>query len=237
MPRNGASSSFRAGARAAAPLLLGMAPFGAVAGIATVEAGLSPLQGQAMSVIVFAGAAQLAALQLIENGAAALVVVATALIINLRLAMYSASLAPHLQHLSPRQKLPLAYALTDQAYAVAVTRFGEGLPRTERRSYYLGAAGAIWATWQTATAAGLFVGAGVPEAWDLSFAVPLTFMALLVPALKDRPAVAAAAVGGFVAAAAFALPFNLELIVAALSGIGAGLLAEKAVSVPEEDAP
>lgn len=239
MVHTGAWGSFWAGARTAAPLLLGMIPFGLVAGIAAVEAGLTAFQGQALSIIVYAGAAQLAALQLIEHGAAPLVVAATALIINLRFVMYSASLAPHLQYLSARQKLPLAYVLTDQAYAVAVTRFDRGLPPAARRPYYLGAALAVWITWQGATAAGLLVGAGVPEAWDLGFAVPLTFMALLVPTLKDRPAVAAAAVGGLVAAAAFALPFNLGLIVAALCGVGAGLLAEAFVPKrqKEEEAP
>ena len=184
-----------AGAKAVAPVLLGVAPFATVAGVAGVEAGFTPWQAVGMSLIVFAGAAQLAGIHLLGEGASALVVMLTAAVINLRFVMYSASIAPHFERAGSGAKALFAYLLTDQAYAVAVTRFREAEP-ISKGSFYVGAALAMWGTWQLGTAAGALVGAGVPEGWSLDFAVPLTFIALLVPNIKDRPGLFAALVGG-----------------------------------------
>ena len=216
------------GVRDIAPILPGVVPFGMISGIAAVDAGIPPGTAMAMSLIVYAGAAQLATVQLIVTGALPVVMVLTALIINLRFAMYSASLAPHFQHLPLRWRWPLAYMLADQAYAVAITRFthGEHLLANQKHWYYFGAAVVMWATWQLSSAAGIFLGANVPPSWSLDFAIPLTFMALLVPTLRDNAAVIAALTGGAVATIAAGLPFNLGLVLAAISGIGAGLLVE-----------
>lgn len=218
-------AAFVSGARDGSPLLLGLVPFGLVAGVTAVGAGLDPFQAAAMSVFIFAGASQLAAIELIGRNAPALVVVVTVLVVNLRMMMYSASIAPYFRHLSRRWKWPLAYLLTDQAYALSLREFTEN-EATERRWYYLGVAVTLWAFWQVATVVGIVVGAQVPESWGLEFAVPLTFMALLVPVLKDRATEAAALVGGVVAVAAAGLPFNLGLITAALLGVLGGLIVE-----------
>jgi predicted branched-subunit amino acid permease len=140
--------------------------------------------------------------------------------------MYSASLAPYFRELAGRWRAGLAYLLTDQAYALSVTRFRADEP-VERRWFYLGAAAPLWVVWQLCTVAGVLAGARVPESLPLEFAVPLTFLALLVPAVGDRPSAAAAAVAGTVAVVGADLPLNLGLVVGALAGVAVGLLTER----------
>ena len=214
-----------AGVRDVSPLLLGIAPFALVAGIAAVDAGLGLAEAVGMSVIVFAGASQLAALELLGENAPLAVVVGTAVVINLRMLMYSASIAPHFAEYGRRLRAGLAYLLTDQAYALSVAEFDED-PDRNRWRYYLGAAASLWVVWQIGTVAGVVLGAGVPDAWGLTFAVPLVFLALLVPAMKDRPTTVAGVAGGAVAVVAAGLPLNLGLLVGALCGVAAGLVTE-----------
>ncbi|RBI61799.1 branched-chain amino acid ABC transporter permease [halophilic archaeon] len=197
-----------------------------VAGVAAVNAGVPAIQALAMSVVIFAGASQLAAAELIGESAPVGVVVLTVLVVNLRMMMYSASIAPYFERQPARWKAVLSYLLTDQAYAVSVMKF-ERDETTSRRWYYLGVASPLWVSWQIATVAGILLGANVPTGWHLDFAVPLVFLAVLVPSVTDRPTVVAALVGGGVAVAAGGLPFDLGLVVAAVAGIVAGLLAEE----------
>ncbi|MDB9278907.1 AzlC family ABC transporter permease [Halorubrum ezzemoulense] len=218
-----------AGVRDVSPLMLGVAPFALVAGIAAVDAGLGLAEAVGMSVIVFAGASQLAALELLGENAPLAVVVGTAAVINLRMLMYSASIAPHFADYGRRLRAGLAYLLTDQAYALSVAEFDEN-PDRSRWRYYLGAAAPLWIVWQIGTVVGVVLGAGVPDAWGLTFAVPLVFLALLVPAMKDRPTTVAGVAGGAVAVVAAGLPLNLGLLVGALCGVAAGLVTEVRVS-------
>jgi predicted branched-subunit amino acid permease len=223
------TAEFRRGVRASLPILLGITPFALVSGVAAVRTGLSPTQAMGLSVIVFAGASQLAALDLLGRDASLAVVVVTAGVINLRMVMYSASLAPHLRSLPGRVKAGAAYLLTDQAFAVALARFtGEETPGSlsGRLWFYLGVAASLWAVWQAGTVAGILLGRGVPDAWRLEFAIPLVFLAILVPAVEDRPTLVAAAVGGGVALAGAGLPLNLGLLAGATAGIAAGMLTE-----------
>jgi predicted branched-subunit amino acid permease len=230
------TAEFRAGARAALPILLGLAPFALVSGVAAVRTGLSPVQAMGLSVVVFAGASQLAALDLLGRDASLGVIVVTAAVINLRLLMYSASIAPHFRTFAARWKAVCAYLLTDQAYAVSLARFDAGADDgasgadapAEKRAFYLGIAATLWAVWQIGTAAGIALGAGVPDRWGLEFAVPLVFLAVLVPALVDRATVAAGVVGGGVALAGAGLPLNLGLLAGASVGIAAGMAVEGA---------
>jgi len=218
-------SAFRQGVRDVTPLLLGIIPFGFIAGIATVNAGLGLPEAVGLSAIVFAGAAQLAALDLIGRDAPLAIVVVTAVVINLRMLMYSASLAPHLQHLSSRTKAAVAYLLTDQAYALAIARYRtEGSTRSV--AYYFGVAVTLWVVWQLTTVAGVVLGTSVPESLGLEFAVPLVFLALLIPAMEDGPTTVAGILGGIVAVVTAGLPLNLGLLVGATAGILAGLLTE-----------
>ena len=212
--------------RDVAPMMLGVAPFGMITGVSSAAVGLGPADALAMSAFVFAGASQLAGLALLGGGAAAWVIVLTTLMINLRMAMYSASIAPWLRDLRPGTRLGLAYLMTDQAYAFSILRYRREGADFGRRDYYLGVALPLWFLWMGATAAGVLLGAQIPPSWQLDFAVPLTFLALLAPAVADRPGLVAALVGGTLALALQGLPYNLGLIVAALAGIAAGTAAE-----------
>lgn len=227
-------ADFRRGVRDVAPLLLGVAPFGLVAGIAAANAGLDLTQAVGMSVIVFAGASQLAALDLIGRDAPLSVVVLTAVVINLRMLMYSASIAPHFRTFAARVKAGLAYLLTDQAYALSIASY-RAEESIDRVAYYLGVAVTLWIVWQVTTAAGVLLGTGVPDAWGLEFAVPLVFLALLIPAMEDGPTTVAGLAGGTVAVVGAGLPLNLGLLVGASVGIVAGLLAERPMEVTATD--
>jgi len=224
----------RDGVRDALPLLLGIVPFALVAGVAGVEAGLTPLQTVGLSVIVFAGASQLAAIDLLGRDAALGVVVITVVVINLRMLMYSASIAPYFRDLSARVRAGCAYLLTDQAYALALARY-TGDRELRRPYYYLGVAVTLWVVWQAGTVVGVVFGAAVPDGWRLGFAVPLVFLALLVPAVSDAPELAAAVVAAAVAVAGAGLPFNAGLLAGAGVGVAVGIGAEAVVPGAGDD--
>jgi 4-azaleucine resistance transporter AzlC len=231
LPKTAAKSSpaaaLIAGARAIVPVLFALLPFGLAFGATAAGSGFSPIEALGMSVIMAAGAAQLAAVQLISAGASVVVVVLTVLVINLRFMLYSASLAQHFGSLPLRWKGLLSYHLTDQAYAATITRFDEGeTNEPDKRWYFLGTGLAIWTTWQVATMMGVFLGAWVSEDWSLDFVLPLIFIALAVPAVKDRTTGAAALSAGAAAVFAAAMPLNLGLITAVLVGVSGGLIAE-----------
>lgn len=226
---------FIAGVTATTPVMLGVIPFGLIAGAAAIGAGLSFLQAVAFSIVVFAGASQLAMIDLLGQDAALIAVVGTALIINARMIMYSASLAPHMIDDDGRWRGLMAYLMTDQAFALSVTRYAEGMDGvTRRRWYYLGAATPLWVVWQACTIIGAIVGTSVPGWLPLEFAVPLTFLALLVPALRTRAHVVAAGVGGGVATVGVALPYNLGLLLGALTGVGIGTVIATIDGQPED---
>ena len=220
------SKNFWAGVRAEIPLLVGVFPFGMIYGALALSAGLPPPAAQMMSSIVFAGSAQFITAQLVHEATPALVILLTIAVVNLRHMLYSASLAPYLASLSTRWKALLSYLLTDEAYAPTVIRYEEEGPTPHGHWFLLGAGLALWTTWQISTALGIWLGAAIPESWSLDFALPLTFIAMVVPVLKNRPAIAAAISAGIVALAAFALPYKLGLILAALAGIVIGTVLE-----------
>ncbi|MEF8730088.1 MAG: AzlC family ABC transporter permease [Accumulibacter sp.] len=201
-------------------------PFGLVCGAAASNAGLTAGQALAMSWIIFAGSAQIASTQLFAGGAPLLVILATATIINLRFLMYGASLSRHFGGLSRQWQAAIAYLLTDQAFALTILRRGANPRQPHLHWFYLGLAGATWVCWQLATIAGILLGSLVPASWSLDFIVPLTFIAMLVPLLTGRAMVLAAVTGGS-AAVLLVLPLQLNLIVAALLGVAAGVAAEK----------
>jgi len=223
-----------AGVRDELPILLGVVPFGMIYGVLALSAGIPPAAAQAMSAIVFAGSSQFIAAQLVASGSPTVLIVLTIGVVNLRHALYSASIAPYLKKLSPAWKWLLSYLLTDEAYAVSITHYQKGNPNAElntassdwRHWYFLGAGLALWSTWQISTALGIFLGQQVPASWSLDFTLPLTFLALVVPALSDRSSVAAALAAGLAAVLFFSLPFKLGLILAGLVGISVGLWSE-----------
>ena len=221
------ASAFWAGARAEAPILVGVFPFGMIYGALAREAGLGALPAQAMSAVVFAGSSQFVAAKLLRDAAPAAVIVLTIAVVNLRHMLYSASVAEHLRHLPLRWKTLLAYLLTDEAYAAAIIHYETDGAGEHGHWFFLGAGLALWSAWQASTAVGVFAGARIPPSWPLDFALPLTFIAMVVPGLRDFPVVAAALTAGVTALVASALPFKLGLIAAAFAGIAAGLIAER----------
>ncbi len=222
-------TAFIEGARAFAPLIIAVIPFGLVFGIVAAGSDVGPWLGGAASVIIFAGAAQLATLQLIDAGAAGAVVIATALVINARHLMYSAALAPAFREFPRAARVALPYLLTDQAFAISIVQFDRVEEPVYRRWYFTGAGLGLWVTWQISTVTGIVVGAQVPASWSLDFAIPLMFVILLVPTVKGRPELIAAAVGAGIAVAAADAPYGLGLMIGAVSGIVAGVVALRAM--------
>jgi 4-azaleucine resistance transporter AzlC len=220
------SKQFWEGVRAEIPLLIGGFPFGLIYGALALGSGLSPAAAQMMSSMVFAGSAQFITAELVHEAAPGFVIVLTIAVVNLRHMLYSASLAPYVASLPTRWKVLLSYLLTDEAYAPTILHYGKHGISSHAHWFWLGAGGVLWIDWQISTALGIFLGAAIPESWALDFALPLTFIAMLVPVLKDRPAIAAALSAGVVALMAFSLPYKLGLLLAALVGILVGTLLE-----------
>ena len=217
-------SEFLAGCRDEAPLLLGVAPFGMLYGIGALAVGMPVWLAQLTSMLVFAGAAQLVIVQMLGAAAGALPIGLTAVLLNLRHMLYSASVAEHVRHLPRRWRVLLAYLLTDEAYAVAILRYARpaGPGPDLRHWYFLGCGLTLWGCWQLSTALGIAFGARIPPEWDIDFAVPLTFIALLTLLVKERAGQAAALVAALAVLALAALPYRLGLVLAIVLGLLAG---------------
>lgn len=222
-----ARGAFREGVTVIAPMLIGTVPFGLVAGAAPVEQDLGIGVALGFSSIVFAGASQLAAIDVLGDGGGAVVAIIAALTINLRMVLYSASMAPHLVHEKQWRRMVMAYLLTDQAYGASIGRWDDGEPDERKFPYFLGAGATLWVFWIASTFIGGLIGPAVPDDLPLDFAVPLVFLVLLVPSLVSKPALAAALAGGAAAVVAGELGGgDVAIISGAAVGITAGVLAE-----------
>jgi 4-azaleucine resistance transporter AzlC len=219
-------SEFLSGVKAELPLMIGVIPFGMIYGILAIAAGLPAAVAQSMSFIIFAGSSQFVSAQLFGLGVPGIINIFTVWVINLRHALYAASVAPYLEKLPTRWKVVLAYLLTDEAYAVTILHYQEEGENLFKHWFYLGAGLTLWTTWQVSTALGIFLGASVPSSWSLDFTLVLIFIALVIPSLKDRASFGAAALAGVAAVLLFNLPLKTGLLVAALIGIAAGILIE-----------
>ncbi|MBM7059715.1 AzlC family ABC transporter permease [Pseudomonas sp. UL073] len=220
---------FLQGARDVLPLVMGGIPFGIIFGSLAGAYGLSIWQALAMSLLVFAGSAQFIAITLIGGGAGVVVVLLTTFVVNLRHALYSATLQPFVRHLPKRWRMPLAFMLTDEAFAVVQHRYAEPDASPHKHWYFCGAALTMYVDWQLATVVGVLFGQTVPNlaAWGLDFAMLATFIGIVVPMLKNRPQVAAALVAGAAALLCNDWPYKLGLMAAALSGIAVGTVLER----------
>jgi predicted branched-subunit amino acid permease len=208
------------------PNAAALVPFGLVCGVAAANAGVSPLAALGLSAIVFSGAAQIIITELYAAGAPAAVTVLTCFVIGLRLALYSAAVAPHVQTLPPRWRNLLAYVVTDQVFAGSIKRLHDDPDKGAAMSHFLGGGATLWVGWQISDMVGYFAGHAIPTAWSLDFAVPLCFVALLAPLLRERPAIAAAAVAAVSVVALDALPMRLNVITAGILGIVVGTAVE-----------
>jgi 4-azaleucine resistance transporter AzlC len=227
-------SEFLHGVRNELPILLGVVPFGMIYGVAAVSAGIPPVIALAMSSIVFAGSSQFVITQLVAASVPGLIIVLTTFILNIRHMLYSASVAPYVRKLHPVWKVLLAYLLTDEAYAVTISHYQQPGEERYRHWHFLGAGLALWTTWQLSTAIGVLLGAQIPASWSLDFASTLTFIALVVPALKDRAGAVAALTAALVALLVFSLPLKLGIAVATVIGILVGLIIERRGKKPVE---
>jgi 4-azaleucine resistance transporter AzlC len=227
-----AQSELLAGIRSELPIALGVIPFGMIYGVIALAAGLTQVQAQAMSVIVFAGSAQFIGAELIGLGTPIPIVWLTTFVVNVRHSLYSTQLGPDLQHLPRSWRWLLAYLLTDEAYATTAVHYADPqIPMTDKHWYFLGAGFTLWFTWQVSTAVGVFLGAEIPASWGLDFALALTFMAIVIPLLTNRPMIAAALTAGVTAVLAYSLPYNLGIVMAGSTGILVGVLLENRSSV------
>lgn len=225
---SGAGAAFLLGARSLAPLLVGVTPFGVIYGVVALKSGLSPTAAMAMSSVLFAGSSQFLLAQLVGLGAPVLVMTGAVFLINLRHALYSASVAPHLAHLPRRWKALLAYLLTDEAYAAAIGPLMTAEDRRHAHWILFGAGLALWSGWQVSTLVGILLGAGLPEGLPLDFALPLTFIAIVVPLVRDRSRLLAALASGILAILLSGLPYKTGMLGAALAGIAVGYGASRA---------
>ncbi len=210
----------RAGISAIAPLIVAAFPFGLVYGVAVTQTDIDRWLGAAASVLILAGAAQLSLLELLDATWA--VAVGTALVINLRFLLYSAALAPSFGEFPTPWRLGLPYLMTDQAATTSLTRYETVRDPGWRRRFYFASAIAFAGSWWLGTGVGIAFGADIPESWEVGFALPLMFIALLVPPIRTRPTLLAAVVGGAVALAAGALPDGLDICLGAVAGVAAG---------------
>ncbi len=225
-------AAFVRGMRAVAPALLATAVWGLVTGVAMVKTGLTEWQALGMSLAVFAGTAQMAALPLIAAGAPVWVVLVTATIVNLRFVIFSATLWPYLRHLPLAKRLALGYVTADIAAAVFVARYAHA-PADERGGieqvwFLLGVTTTIWLAWQAASIAGIFIAGGIPGAWGLEFAAILALLGLTMPMITSRPALAGVTVAAIVAVAAADFPLKLGLVAAVIAGTAVAMATEVA---------
>lgn len=218
-----------AGVRDGLTLIAAYTPFAIAMGAALASTSVDPVVAWSSSLLVFAGAAQLVTVQLLADGASTVVVVVTALVVNSRHLLYSASLAPHVRAWRRRTRGLAAYFLADPVYALAIARF-QGREQDDDRDrlrYYLAMALTCWVGWLLLTACGALLAGMLPSALPLEMAAPLTFLLLLLPTLKDHAGYVAAAVAGLIAVPAAGMPLGLGLLLAAVVGTVAGAITER----------
>jgi len=219
--------ALRAGFVAGLPTLLGIAAWGMVVGVAMVKSGLTLAQACGMTLLVFGGSSQLAALPLIAAAAPILVIFATALVVNLRFVIFSALLAPHFAHLPWPKRLLYGYISGDMSCALFLQRFPSYAPAPGKFSYMQGLMIPNWCAWQTGSLVGIFLGSAVPAAWGLGFAGTLAILCVMIPLVANRAALCGVVVAGGVAVWAHALPYKLGLLLAVLLGMISAMAIEE----------
>ncbi len=222
------AGAFWRGYRDCSPFILVVAPFGVLFGVIATDAGLNVLETMAMTVLVIAGAAQFTALALIEEQAPTLIVIAAALAVNLRMAMYSAALVPHIGGAPLLKRAFAAYFIVDQSFAVAVKtfEFDGGYTVAQKVAFIIGAASAIFPFWIGGTLIGALTGNAIPPEFSLDFAIPICFISIVAPMMRSLPHLVAAIVSIAAALVLSWMPFYLWLMVAALIAMVAGAQTE-----------
>ena len=202
-----------------------------VTGVAMAKSTLTFGQAVGMSLIAYAGAAQLAALPLLAAGAPMAVTILSALMVNLRFVIYSASLAPSLRHLPWRERLGLGYLVSDLGFVFYMRREPALRNDPMRKWYFVGLGLVVFIVWHSASLIGLYAASAIPEKWGLDFIGTLVLLVLLVPTLAARPTQVGAAVAGTLSLVLHGLPFKLGVVAAIIAGIAAAVAAEHRLGV------
>lgn len=220
-------AAFRDGLRDTAPTLFGMGAWAVVVGIAMVKTGLTVPQALAMSVLVYAGSAQLAALPLMAAGAPIWVIFLTATVVNLRFVIFSALLAPHFAHLPKLQRSLLGFVSGDLTVAFFQQRYPSEEPAPGKLGYLKGLVYPSWLGWQAGAILGIFVGSAIPASWELGFAGTLAIICIMVPLTLNRAAAAGVGVACVVSLAAHDMPYKLGLLAAVVAGMVCAMAVEE----------
>ena len=223
-------AAFFEGVRAYSPALIATAAWALVTGVATVRIGLNLGPALAMSALVYAASAQLAALPLIAAGAPVWVILLTASVVNLRFVIFSAGLYPYFRHLSLARRLTLGYLTSDVGYLLVSRRWSipEAADRTQRIWFFFGLAAANWLAWQSMSLLGILIADRVPATWGMEFVGVLALITLVVPVLTDAPSIVGVLVASVVAVLANGLPLKLSVLAAVLAGVAAAIITELA---------
>ena len=221
--RSARGGDFAAGARAMVPWLAGVTPFGLVIGVSAAQADIPTLAGWLTGPAIYAGSSQVAAIEMLDAGTAPIVVVITALVINLRLILYSGAIAAHWRGTPRWWRAVAAYLLVDPSFAVGIDRYQRPGDSTDAHRYYLGGAITLWIAWLLAIGAGATLGAQLPAALHLEFVIPLYLVGEIVPKLAVRATRRAALTAAAVAVVAISAPLHLGVVFAIVAGLGAAL--------------
>jgi predicted branched-subunit amino acid permease len=232
--------AFMSGARATAPALVATSIWGLVTGVAMIKTGLTTVQALAMTLLVYAGSAQMASLPLIAAGAPVWVALLTAVVVNLRFIIFSATLWPYFGRMPLLRRMGLGYVTADISLAIFMARYGNA-PANQRGNtdqvwYLLGSSGATWLSWQPTSIIGILLAGLIPGQWGLEFAAILALIVLTVPMLQGRPAAAGCVTAGGVAVLAAGMPLKLGLLLAVLAGIAVAMAVDALVERTKRNA-
>ena len=206
------------------PLLIPVFPFGLIIGVIGIELGFSPLMVYATSLIIFSGSAQIVFFQLIFAGASPIVTLTSVAVTNSRHFLYGAVLSEYLEDLSQSWKIFLSYFLVDQSFALSHRYFKENSSLKNKHYYLLGSGFTLWLVWQVSSLVGIFLGAVVPEELGLSFAIPLTFLSLIIHEFRKPDHLIVIFVSGFLAILFYEIPFKAYIIAASLGALIVALI-------------
>lgn len=226
-PLQARRAAFWQGVRDALILTPSYLPFAIVCGVASVQAGLATSAAVALPGLVFGGSSQAVLTQLLQGSSALWIAVLSGLVVNLRMAVYSAAMAPLVRHLSTPRRMLAAFFLVDNAFALLQQRLHERPGDAQIFTYYAGLMVVLWPCWLLFCAVGVFAGNVIPASWQLDFAIPLAFIATLATTVRSMPLAAAALAGGVASTLLVAMPLKLGLVAACLVGLLSGLLAER----------
>ena len=230
---NGKLKIFLKGVVDVSPLMIPVVPFGLIFGVLAIDVGFTPMETMGMSLIIFGGASQIVLLQLFSGGASSLVIISSVGAVNSRHLLYGAVVSEHLSDLKLIWKIIISYFLIDQAFARSNEYFKKN--KDENKYFHLVGGGATcWIIWQSTTFLGIILGAAIPEKLGLSFAIPLTFLALLINDFRKFVNVFVIIVSGIVATLGYnVIPFKAYVIVAALIGLLSAIILTKMTKTNE----